>query len=167
MSNGFGRSLRQGRIGDHPIHPMLVHIPVGLFVASLVFDIVFLAGGSPVLPAVAFYCIAVAWIGGIIAAVFGLVEISHIAHDTEPRRVATIHAVLNVALLVLYVPNFLIRSRDVAILPTSAFILSLLGIGVLSVSGYLGGKLVYAYGIGRHPELRPVGEEKPPVKRVA
>ena len=52
-------------IKKHPIHPMLVGVPIGLWVFALVCDVMRAATGSSVWQTVAIYCIA----GGIVGAI--------------------------------------------------------------------------------------------------
>ena len=61
-------------IGKHPIHPMLVEFPIGLWVFALVCDVVRLFGGAEVWNSVALYCIAGGIVGALLAAVPGQVQ---------------------------------------------------------------------------------------------
>ena len=62
------------KIFGHPVHPMLVVFPLGLFVTAVIFDILYLIGGNPVLPSISYYLIAAGLITGAIAAVFGFID---------------------------------------------------------------------------------------------
>jgi uncharacterized membrane protein len=155
-------ALKQGRFFDHPIHPLLVHLPVGLWVGSLVGDILYFSTHSPVYAHAALYTLAGGLIGGLLAAVFGLVEFFYLPRESRARTVAITHLVLNVIIIGLYVVNYLIRrynTQAVDSVPVAGFVLSLVAVALLSYSGYLGGKLVYTYGVGSHPELRPIGKD--------
>lgn len=82
------------RFAGHPIHPMLIPFPIGLFVFSLVGDIIFRAGwGAHVWTDVAFLTMAGGIIGGLLAAVPGFVDYLALArarHGDESGRVITI-----------------------------------------------------------------------------
>src|SRR5262252_8322778 len=94
-------------IARHPIHPMLVVFPMGLFVAALVFDILAQATGNPVWRTVAFYDIAAGVVGGLLAAVPGFVDYFSLEGR---RRTATWHMILNLVVVGLFVVNWLLRT---------------------------------------------------------
>jgi uncharacterized membrane protein len=129
---------------------MLVPLPIGLFLFSLAADIIYRAGwGGPIWVDLAFYTMAGGIVGALAAAVPGLVDyLSLRARDT--RRVATAHLVLNLALVAVYAVNLWLRTGADATtrLP---FLLSILGLVTLAVSGWLGGELVYVHGVGVEP----------------
>jgi uncharacterized membrane protein len=58
-------------IKKHPVHPMLVAFPIGLWVFALVCDLVRAAGGNSVWQAVALYCIGGGIVGALVAAIRG------------------------------------------------------------------------------------------------
>ena len=71
----------------HPIHPTLIVFPLGLLATAVVFDVIRILTGNPTWSHVAFYMIPAGIIGGLAAAVFGLVDWLAITPDT-PRRLA-------------------------------------------------------------------------------
>jgi hypothetical protein len=79
---GMNRFLLSGPEG-HPFHPLLVPLPIGAFVSSLIFDILTRtrAHGLPYLVDGAYWLIGVGLIGALVAAVFGLLDLT-----TIPRR---------------------------------------------------------------------------------
>jgi len=64
----------RAKLLGHPIHPMLIVLPLGLFIAAVVFDALYLWRGSPTFATVAYWNIAAGVVGGLLAAVFGLIE---------------------------------------------------------------------------------------------
>jgi nitrite reductase/ring-hydroxylating ferredoxin subunit/uncharacterized membrane protein len=148
------KDVLQGKPLRHPLHPLLVHFPIGLFFFSFVLDVIGLIWPFPGLVAAAFYAIALGLVTGLLAAVPGLIDYAEIRQDHAARKTATSHMLLNVGAIILYAINLGMRydGLEAAQIPWAPFILSALGIGILSVSGYLGGKLVYDDGIavGRH-----------------
>ena len=163
------KEILQGRFMNHPLHPILIHIPVGLWIASLIFDLLQLATGSAALAAVSYYCIIGGLFGTLLAVPTGLAEYVEIPANTLPKRVATSHLVLNLIVAAVYLASFFWRRSLVGGAPTYVtgwqFFVNLLNVGLLSVSGYLGGLLVYNYGIGYKPQLRNRG--KPHLRRIA
>lgn len=157
------KDFLEGKPLRHPIHPMLVHFPIGLFVLSLLLDLASLAFPSvPHLLRDSFYAMLAGIIFSLIAAVPGFVDYTDIRSDHPGKRTATAHMTLNLIVVALYGINLGLRSSTIADSKISLvpLILSLLGIALLSVSGYLGGKLVYDEGIavGRHKRRTPTPE---------
>jgi uncharacterized membrane protein len=133
------------RIGKHPIHPMLVVLPLGLWIAALAFDIVHVVTGNPLWRTLAFWNIGAGIIGALLAAVPGFVD--YLDLEGQPRRIATYHMVLNLAAVALFAVNWYLRTR---VSPDSWWPLALSVVGVVGVlvSGWLGGELVYAHRVG-------------------
>ena len=132
-------------IAKHPIHPMLVPIPIGLWVFSLVCDLMSLAGYAGAWPTVAFYTMVGGIIGALLAAIPGLIDL--LSLPAEPRRTAVIHMSINLAVVALYLINVWLRWDNPASVRGTPFVLSLIAIGLLLVSGWLGGKMVYVHGV--------------------
>jgi uncharacterized membrane protein len=135
----------------HPYHPILVTVPIGAWVCSLVFDIGshivddpgFLTRGSE-------WLIAIGIVGALIAAAVGLMDLLAIPRGTAAQRTALIHMSLNLSVTVAYLVNFLWRHGsydDGKSVSAGPLILSVVALAVLGVSGYLGGKLAYHYGV--------------------
>ena len=137
-------------IAKHPIHPMLVPIPIGLWVFSLVADLARLMGNTdPAWPTVAFYTIAGGIVGALLAALPGLIDL--LSLPSGPRKTALAHMAINLTVVALYVVNFWMRWSDPTRLDVP-FWLSLAAVGLLLVSGWLGGKMVYEHGIAVETE---------------
>jgi uncharacterized membrane protein len=132
-------------IAKHPIHPMLIGFPIGLWVFALVCDVVRLAGGSEVWSTVALYSIAGGIVGAALAAVPGLIDYFSIDED-EMKQIATYHLFLNLGALVIFGINFWLRVRGDAE-GTIPFLLSLAGVIGIGIGGWLGGKMVYVKGM--------------------
>ena len=64
----------RAKLLGHPIHPMLIVLPFGLFIAAVVFDAVYPWRGSLPLATAAYWNIAGGIVGGLLAAMFGLVD---------------------------------------------------------------------------------------------
>src|SRR5439155_3231717 len=126
--------------------PFLVHFPIGLFFLSLLLDLATLAFPSvPNLVRESFYTMLLGIITALIAAVPGLVDYTDIRSDHPGKRTATAHLTLNLIVVALYGINLGVRASTIAEAKISLvpLILSLVAFTLLSISGYLGGKLVY------------------------
>lgn len=132
-------------IARHPVHPMLVPIPIGLWIFSLVCDL-FYAGGSanPAWPTVAFYCMGGGIVGALLAAVPGLVDLLSLPQG--PRSTAIKHMAVNLTVVALYLINFWMRMEPPHA-PGGLVWLSLVAVGLLAISGWLGGKMVFEHAI--------------------
>ena len=134
-------------IAGHPIHPMIVPIAIGGFILSFIFDIVCIASGN-VTPwaTVAYYTMIGGIVGALVAAIFGAVDLFSLPAG-HTKKVGLTHMTINLVVVVMYIFNAGMRHADAAPGGTP-FVLSLLGIALLTVSGWLGGKLVYEAGVG-------------------
>jgi len=133
------------RIGRHPIHPMLVPLPIGLWVFSLVADILFRVSGNGVWSSVAYYTMAGGIIGALLAALPGLVDF--VALKPSPvKKIALWHMTINITAVILFCINLYLRTG--APETTLSFVLSIIGVGAIFVSGWLGGQMVYVHGLG-------------------
>jgi uncharacterized membrane protein/nitrite reductase/ring-hydroxylating ferredoxin subunit len=158
------KDFLEGKPLRHPVHPMLVHFPIGLFILSLLLDLASLAFPSvPNLVRDSFYAMLVGIITALFAAVPGFVDYTDIRSDHLAKRTATAHMTLNLLVVALYGINLGVRSSMLADskIPLLPLVLSLVGVALLSASGYLGGRLVYDEGIsvGRHKRRTPTPED--------
>jgi uncharacterized membrane protein len=128
------------RIAKHPIHPMLVVLPLGLWIAALAFDIAYAVTGNPLWRTIAFWNIGAGIIGALLAAVPGFVD--YLDLEGRARRLGTYHMVMNLAAVAIFAVNWYVRTR---VAPDSLWPLALSIIGVVGViiSGWLGGEMVY------------------------
>jgi len=128
-----------------PIHPMLVALPIGLWVFALVCDIVHATGGAAVWGTVAAYCIAAGIVGALLAAVPGLIDYFSI-DEAEMKRIATFHLAVNLGAVVIFAINLWLRFH----LPGESHLpltLSIIGILAIGFGGWLGGEMVYVKGM--------------------
>ena len=131
----------------HPIHPILVTIPIGTWSASLIFDIAAKAGHDTAAFAQGSrWLIGIGILGALLAAIWGSIDFSAIPRGTVAYRTGLTHICLNLAVIALYVINFFVRGDDETI-GTLPLILSIVGIALLGASGFLGGRLAYRFGV--------------------
>jgi uncharacterized membrane protein len=149
-------------VAEHPVHPMLIPFPIALWIFSLASDLIFLFGfGGPVWKEVALYTMIGGIIGGVAAAIPGYVDYRTLT-DPVVVRVAQLHMVINVGLVLLFSVNVGLRliNGPEAVVPV---FLSVLGVAALGVSGWLGGELVYVQGVA----VQPQPETPAPRRRAA
>jgi uncharacterized membrane protein len=124
--------------------------------------LIFLFGfGGPVWKEVALYTMIGGIIGGVAAAIPGYVDYRTLT-DPVVVRVAQLHMVINVGLVLLFSVNVGLRliNGPEAVVPV---FLSVLGVAALGVSGWLGGELVYVQGVA----VQPQPETPAPRRRAA
>jgi nitrite reductase/ring-hydroxylating ferredoxin subunit/uncharacterized membrane protein len=149
------KAILQGRALGHPLHPLLIHFPIALFTLALILDVSSFVrdDGNPMVRA-AFVSLVAGLITALLAAAAGFADWSDIRSDHPAKKTANYHMVLNIAAVLLYAVSVVLRwgHREAEHTPVIAFLLSLLAAGVLTVSGFLGGHMVYNDGIavGRH-----------------
>jgi uncharacterized membrane protein len=132
----------------HPLHPALVPVPIGAWVASFVFDVAsrvvddpaFLTQGSR-------WLIGLGVLGALAAATIGALDLFAIPTGTRAFRTALLHTALNLAVVAAYTVNFLLRGTSTPQVGWGPLVLSAVSLLVLGVSGFLGGKLAFRFGV--------------------
>ncbi|WP_285114466.1 DUF2231 domain-containing protein [Leifsonia sp. fls2-241-R2A-40a] len=141
------RSFIAGPYG-HPFHATVVTIPIGAWTAAVVFDIAALLGAAPHALAIgALWLVVIGVIGGLVAAVFGLLDFSQLPAGTKVRRTAVSHLAFNSTAIVLFIVSAIVRAGNPDDPSVAGFVLALIGILVVGVSGFLGGELAYRHGV--------------------
>ncbi len=137
------------RIKGHPIHPMLVMLPLGLFTFSFVADLIHVLGGrGPIWAQVALYTLGAGIVGTVLAAVPGLIDFFTIT-DERVGKIALVHMIVNVVALVLFVFSFWLRW--IGAIGSLPVVVSGVGFVLLLVGGWLGGEMVFKHGMGMEP----------------
>lgn len=141
----------------HPVHPMLIVFPLGLLSTAVVFDLFYVATGADDLAIFSFWALAAGLVGGLTAAVFGLVDWLGIPPGTRAKRLGAYHGIGNVVVVGLFALSFVTRLASPAYLPDPVpLVLGLAGAAVALVTAWLGGELVYRLRIGvddgAHPD---------------
>jgi nitrite reductase/ring-hydroxylating ferredoxin subunit/uncharacterized membrane protein len=135
----------------HPLHPVLVQVPVGAFVSAAVMDLV--PGGRRA--ATTLIAVGTASTPPAIAA--GLLDWSQMTKDR--RRVGLVHASANAIALGLYIASLAARANGRF---GRGRALAFAGLSVASTGAYLGGHLAYAQGGGMNhavPDVDRVPED--------
>jgi uncharacterized membrane protein len=142
----------RAKLFGHPIHPILIPFPLGLLVTSFIFDIIYLITDNDAFSVAAFWMIAAGVIGGLAAAVFGIIDFSRVPDDTRAHSIGVWHAVLSVSMVVLFAVSWLLRLGEPAEPGFLPIIFSLVGAGLAGLTGWFGGELVGRLGVGVHKD---------------
>jgi uncharacterized membrane protein len=136
------------QVAGHPIHPMLVPIPIACFIGGLLTDITYWATAEMMWADFSAWLLLAGLIGGVLAAIAGLTDFlaNRLIRSQMP---AWPHLIGNAVVLVLSFFNLLVHSRDAwtSVVPTG-LILSVIVVLILPVTGWLGWAMVYRYGVG-------------------
>ena len=138
----------RAKLLGHPIHPMLIVLPLGLFISAVVFD-AYLWRGDATFAAVAYWNVAGGIIGGLLAAVFGFIDWMAIPGGTRARRIGLLHGGSNVVVVGAFALAWLLRGNTADMAPsTGVFVVEVVALALGSVAGWLGGELVDRLGVG-------------------
>src|SRR4051812_34800354 len=100
----------KAKLFGHAIHPMLIVFPLGLLGTSVVFDIVYLITGNGYWGDISFWIIAAGVIGGLLAALFGLIDWLAIPANTRAKMIGMLHGGGNVVVTALFAASWFLRS---------------------------------------------------------
>jgi uncharacterized membrane protein len=148
MSEDLSRGVRStASIAGHPIHPMLVPFPIAFLVATLATDLVFWGTGDEFWARASVWLVGAGVVMGGLAAIFGLTDFLTIERARRP--VGWIHFLGNLLAVVLSLISLLLRvgNAAAAVLP-GGLVLSFIVVGILLVTGWMGGELAYRFKIG-------------------
>ena len=137
------------KVLGHPIHPMLIVLPLGLFIGAVVFDAIYLWRGSSTIATVGYWNIAGGIVGGLLAAVFGLIDWLAIPAGTRAKRIGLWHAFSNVLAILGFALVFWMRySSGQLATTTGLFTIEVVALLFGAMGGWLGGELVDRLGVG-------------------
>ncbi len=138
------RSALHGTWLHEPLHVVMTDVPVGSWTAAVVFDTMG-AAGSKSMDKVADACVLLGLAGAVGAAVTGLNDWPEIK-ERAPRKIGSVHAVLNIAATAVFVASAVARrSKSTRV---TGRVLAGLGFMLVSASAHLGGNLIYEHGVG-------------------
>jgi uncharacterized membrane protein len=135
-----------------PLHPLVVHFPIALYLLGVLLTLSYFWRRNPEHERFAYLSFVLAWVGVIVAALTGLIDQGDLA-PADPRRVS-LNKHISTGLALLVVNGLLVyyRLRWADMLGSSRRwqYLALMAAGVLAlvVTGWLGGELVYVLKVG-------------------
>lgn len=138
----------QGKWLGHLLHPALVHVPTALWPAALLFDL--LSGRGGPYAQLSFWAIGGGLLAALAAAPAGLADWADIRREKPAWRLALVHMLLNLTVIALQAINWWTRLDGYAEGGQAAGVnlgLSALATALLLISGWIGGRMIYGYGI--------------------
>ena len=136
------------RFMGHPIHPMLVPLPIAFFIGALLADIAYLKLDDPFWATAAAWLIGAGLAGAALAALAGLTDF---LGDARIRAIgdAWLHMLGNVTIVVIELINLILRwGHPAASLPSPGLYLSVVAVLLLAFTGWKGGNLVFRHRVG-------------------
>lgn len=147
VAQGRRRDLLLGVPLGHALHPLMTDLPLGCWTSASLLDLV---GGRSARSA-ARRLVGIGLLGSAPTALSGLTEFGELRRDRD-RRVATVHAGGNVVGMTCQALSWRARRRDHHVRGT---LWTVAGNVVLSATGYLGGHLSFARGVGVADRMQP------------
>lgn len=139
----------RANIASHPIHPMLVSLPIGLWVGALVLSIVSVITAEPLFAAAGFYAMLGGCIGAVTAAVPGVIDLfGTVPERSSARQRGYIHGSVNTFVLLVFIYAAWRQGSPIALPDKFTIVAEWIGVLAIGYSGWLGGTLVYRNQIG-------------------
>lgn len=142
--------ILQGKWLGHPLHPAVVHVPLGLWLIAPILDVLVWFEVQPVVLArLAFYCVLLGLLAALVAVPTGIAEWVPIKKEKPAWKLGLYHMVLNLVALLIWAGNFGLRvgaaeQRLPITLPI--LITSIIAALLVLVGGYLGSLMVFDQG---------------------
>ena len=132
-------------LGGHPMHPLLITLPIGLFAAVLLFDVVFWRTGNDAFATGALWLLGAGLIAAALAAATGLIDFLG-DRRIRDKSDAWQHAIGNVVLVLIELFSFYERYRygSSAVVPLGLS-LSVIAVLLMLFTGWKGGELVFRH----------------------
>jgi len=141
-----------------PLHPLTVHLPIGLLIGNAILTALYLRRGDRSLETAAYHCLWLGWLFLLPAVVTGTIDAARQVFDPlRPRDDALVwvnaHALTGVTIMVVYWQAWQARRRNPAILDDprmrNGYLARLtIGAALVVLTGWLGGQLVYSLRLG-------------------
>jgi uncharacterized membrane protein len=128
-----------------PLHAAITDVPVGAWTATVVFDSAAALSDRTELDYAADATLYLGLLGAAASALAGLTDWSEI-REPEPRRIGSVHALLNIGATVLFASSCFARHRNHNRAGGRA--LAAAGFALVALSAHLGGNLVYEHAVG-------------------
>src|SRR5947209_4675041 len=138
----------KAKLLGHPIHQMLIVFPLGLLATAVIFDLLTIWSGNSRWSEASFYMIGAGIVGGLVSAVFGLIDWLAIPSGTRAKAVGAWHGLGNVVVVLLFAGSWMARYNDPANPGNLALTCSFAGVCLALITGWLGGELVDRLGVG-------------------
>jgi uncharacterized membrane protein len=142
----------------HPIHPMVVHFPIALLIISVLFDSMATRWRHKSFQDAGFYTLLAGLVGAAAAVITGAIAEEAAENRGIPESVLEIHEGLGYATLLFFIGllalRLLMRWKLMRDMPALYLTMGFVGVVILTVTGYVGGSLVFDFGAGVGDAIR-------------
>ena len=149
MPHDFPKSTAS--IAGHPIHPMLVPFPIAFLVSALLTELAYVKSGWAMWAYASSWLIGAGIVAALLAALFGFIDFFG---DRRIRgaKTARLHMIGNLTAVALSAVNFVVHMRDgaMAVIPLGITLSAIVTV-LLVFTGWMGGHMVYRYGVAVRP----------------
>ena len=139
----------------HPIHQMVIALPLGLLATAATFDAISAARDNRKLARAGHYMQTAGLLTALGAAVPGAMDWWDIPQSTRAKNIGLLHGIGNLVVTGLFAGSWLVRRRRPSRVTGAGLALSTSGALLALVTGWLGGELVDQLGIGVHEDAHP------------
>lgn len=150
-----GNPVSSANLMGHPLHPILITLPIGLFAATFLFDLIFWRTGTETWAIGALWLLGAGLVAAALAAIAGVIDF---LGDARIRQIgdAWQHAIGNIVLVLLQLFSFYERYRygASAVVPLGLS-LSLFAVLLMLFTGWKGGELVFRHRVAVYDEPPP------------
>lgn len=140
------------RVFGHPLHASLVHVPIGVLASVGLWDALALLWPDAGWQAMAFWSLALGTAATLPAVATGLLDYTRLPEDSPEAKGALRHMYMALGSVACYGTSLFLRGGPRVGSPgeeLTAIALAYLGLGLLALTGWLGGELVFRHGVGR------------------
>ena len=140
------------RLAGHPVHPMLVHFPIVFWSCALAADVAGVFAHASRAAELASATLALGGASGLLAMIAGIFDFVGLAKDSPARDPAVTHLMAMCSAWLIFLTALALHGfppkPEISIV---ALATTVVGFVIMAFGGWLGGKLVYEFGVGRKP----------------
>lgn len=137
-ANRSVKDMLYGTWLGHPLHPVVVDLPIGFWTSSFVLDLLGMERAADT-------TLRIGTISALGAAATGVAQWYDLQEMDEPRRIGTLHGLFNLAATVSFAGSWILRDTNQR---AAGQLASVVGLSLATAGGLLGGDLAYRLGIG-------------------
>src|SRR5438876_7276903 len=101
----------KGKWLRHPLHPILVHVPMAMWPSALIFDLLSRWNGN-IMVRLSFYAIVFGLAASLLAVPTGVLDWSGIKKEKPAWKIGLYHMILNLIVALLFAINLALRLKD-------------------------------------------------------